>query len=125
MRKETRRLFNKRKRSEDDRKNYQNALTEYNKGIREARRESFRRLMGEIDDLPTAVRLGKLLGKDHGNGIGTMRRPEGSRTEGQKETLLSQSSGYSHTVPISVKHERLYRESRKFLSYRRIKVHQR
>jgi hypothetical protein len=41
----------------------------------------------KVKGTPTASRLRKLFSKDHTNGLGTLLRADGSRTEDQKETL--------------------------------------
>lgn len=83
MRKEVRKLENKK----GDRCKFKEALTEYNKAIRRLKRKSFRKFSEEIEDTPTAARLRKVLSKDHTNGIGTLRKVDGTRTNDQKETL--------------------------------------
>lgn len=132
--KEVRRLYNTSKRSEEDKNTYLKALTDYNKDIRKAKRESFRRFTEEINELPVATRLTKALGKDHSNGIGTLMRPDGSRTEDQKETLellmsthfpesqvLKQDSSNMYDIPLSGRHKRLYIEAKTIMTYRKVK----
>jgi hypothetical protein len=132
--KEVRKLYNKSKRSEEDRKTYLKALTEYSKEIRKARRESFRKFTEQINELPVATRLTKVLGKDHSNGISTLMRPDGTRTQDQRETLellmrthfpesqvLEQDSKGICDNPISGEQKRLYREAHNIITYRKVK----
>jgi ribonuclease HI len=97
MRKEARRLEN----VENGREEFKAALTAYNKEIRRSKRRSWRRLSEEVKDTPAAARLRKILSKDHSNGIGTLRKADGSRTSDQKETLETLMKTHfpeSHTV---------------------------
>jgi hypothetical protein len=55
--------------------------------VRRSKRKSFVKLSDEVKDTPAASRLRKVLSKDHTNGLGTLLRADGSRTEDQKETL--------------------------------------
>jgi hypothetical protein len=55
--------------------------------VRRSKRKSFVKFSEEVKDTPTASRLRKVLSKDHTNGLGTLLRADGSRTEDQKETL--------------------------------------
>ena len=66
---------------------HKTALTEYNKQIRRAKRKSWRSFCEEINDLPTASRVRKILSKDHTNGIGSLKRPDGTFTADGRETV--------------------------------------
>jgi ribonuclease HI len=87
MKKSLRKLDNETKNS-SERGKYRKALTEYNKEIRKAKRNSFRNFCGDVNDTPTASRLQKILNKDHSNPLGTLVKPDGQRTVDQKESLV-------------------------------------
>ena len=86
MRRQVRRLFNKAKRNNrwDD---YRLALTDYNKELRRSKRETWKRHCESIQTMPEAARLQRVMAKDVSNGIGLLKKHDGSFTETQKETL--------------------------------------
>ena len=86
LRQTTRKLFNKAKRTlqwED----YKTALTEYNKEIRKAKRTSWKSFCQEIDNTTQGARVHKILAKAKPNEIGQLKKPNGSYTESEKETM--------------------------------------
>jgi ribonuclease HI len=85
-RKEVRRLYNQ-SRANTDKQDYKKSLTEYYKMIRKSKRRSWVGFCEGISDLPSASRVRKILSKDHSNGIGTLKKADGSLTEDPKETL--------------------------------------
>ncbi|XP_030746166.1 uncharacterized protein LOC115874994 [Sitophilus oryzae] len=85
-RKEVRQLFNRAKVS-GNWETYRTTLAEYNKEIRRAKRESWRRFCGSLVDLPQSTRIHKILSKEPVNELGTIQRPDGNFTESRKETL--------------------------------------
>ncbi|KAL1447090.1 hypothetical protein WDU94_000567 [Cyamophila willieti] len=86
MRKKTRKLFNKAKRTGDWDAYYQ-SLSAYNKEIRTVKRNSWRRYCQEVEHTSEASRLQKIMSKDPINPIGTLKRPDGRYTETGKETM--------------------------------------
>lgn len=86
MRKRVRRLSNE-SRTSGSRAQFKEALTEFNREIRRSRRRSWRSCCEEIDSLSEAARMSKNLSKDHTNGIGSLRRPDGTLTESPRETI--------------------------------------
>ncbi|XP_030759768.1 uncharacterized protein LOC115885120 [Sitophilus oryzae] len=85
-RKEVRQLFNRAKVS-GNWETYRTTLAEYNKEIRRAKRESWRRFCGSLADLPQSTRIHKILSKEPVNELRTIQRPDGNFTESRKETL--------------------------------------
>ena len=86
LRKETRRLFNRAKRTSEW-SEYKRALTAYNKAIRQSKRRSWRFLCERIDQTPDVAKLQKALAKDHTNGLGSLKRSNGTFTKDAEETL--------------------------------------
>lgn len=85
-RKEVRRLFNRAKVS-GEWDQYRDALTNYNKQIRRAKRESWERFCEGIEDVPGSARIHKILSREPAKELGSLKRPNGSFTESRKETL--------------------------------------
>ena len=122
-----RKLYKKR-RSEEGRREYSKALTEYNSEIRKSKRADFLRFTEEIDDLPAAARLRRTLGKDHTNGIGMLRKSDGKRTEDQREatevlmsthfpksTPSENNDFYFAEKPVRRRNRRLFLKSKKII----------
>lgn len=86
LRKNSRRLFNKAKRTSDWTE-YRRALTEYNNEIRKSKRRSWVQMCESIDSTPIVSRLQKTLSKDHSNDLGNLKRCDGSFTNGPRDTL--------------------------------------
>jgi hypothetical protein len=86
LRKTARKLFNRAKTTQDW-DSYRRALTEYNKALRKAKRSTWRDFCGKVNDTPTVARLHKILEKDHSNGIGELKKPNGEFTQSEDETL--------------------------------------
>lgn len=86
LRAEARRQFNRAKRS-GEWSEYRAILTAYNKELRKSKRRSWRSFCEGIEQLPTAVRLQKVLSKEHSNGMGHLQKPDGSYTESREETV--------------------------------------
>lgn len=85
-RKQTRKLFNRAK-TFGNWEEYKASLTEYNNLLRKSKRESWRKLCEEIEDLPVASRLQKVLAKDTLANLGLLEKPDGSLTNNSSETL--------------------------------------
>lgn len=66
---------------------YRQALTEYNRKLRESKREAWKAFCEGIDNLTPANRLRKVLSKDHTNAVGILKRTDGSHTNDQQESL--------------------------------------
>jgi ribosomal protein L30/L7E len=79
-----RRLQNKKKVNAAEIKH---APAAYSKEIRDLKRKSFVGFSEEIVDTPVALRLRKVLSKEHSNGLGTLINADGSRTGDWRETL--------------------------------------
>ena len=86
LKKKSRRLFNKAKRT-GEWGEYKLALTEYNLELRRSKRATWRSFCEGINEVPSAVRLQKVLAKDHSNGIGFLQKADASFTESRKETI--------------------------------------
>lgn len=65
---------------------HKKALTAYSTEIRRSKRRSWRKFCGEIEDLPTASRIHKILSKDHSVELGSLRKPDGTSTRDGKES---------------------------------------
>lgn len=85
-RKETRKLFNRAK-TFGNWEEYKKSLTEFNNLLKKSKRESWRKLCEEINELPVASRLQKVLSKDTPIDIGLLEKPDGSLTTSSSETL--------------------------------------
>lgn len=85
-RKETRKQFNKAKRTKNWAP-YKIALTAYNNELKKCKRKSWRDFCERIDNLPKACRLQKALSLDHKNPLGSIRKTNGEYTSSAKETL--------------------------------------
>ena len=86
LRKSTRALFNRAKRT-GDWDSYKLSLTQYNRSIRRAKKDSWRNFCAEIEGHHNSSRLFKMLSKDPLNKIGTLETPEGRHTADSTETL--------------------------------------
>ena len=86
LRKDTRKLFNKAKRT-NKWDCYKRALTEYNKEIRKSKRASWRGFCDNISTVPQGARIHKILAKERPKQIGLLRRPNGSFTSNEGETI--------------------------------------
>ncbi|KAI5696957.1 hypothetical protein M8J75_002931 [Diaphorina citri] len=85
LRTRTRRLFNRAK-GNNDWGSYHQALKDYNKAIRTAKRAGWRNLCQEIDKTSEAARLQKIMAKEPIT-LGTIKKPNGEWTQSGKETL--------------------------------------
>ena len=86
LRREARRKFNRAKITSnwDD---YRASLTKYNAALRKAKRESRIKFCERIQTLPEATRLQKAMSKDHTNGLGQLKKQDGTLTATTEETL--------------------------------------
>jgi hypothetical protein len=66
---------------------YRNSLTRYNKTIRKAKRQSWRKYCQEIDQIPSGARFMNVLKSNARNKIGALKRADGSFTMTGPETL--------------------------------------
>ena len=80
-------LFNKARSSRISWDVYRDALTNYNKNIRRSKRDTWRSYCGSLESLPEAARLHKVLAKGSSNGIGLLKRADGSFTQDRREAL--------------------------------------
>jgi hypothetical protein len=85
-RRTVRKLFNGAKKS-GDWTDYKRTLTEYNKALRQAKRESWRRHCEEIEKAPECARLHRILSKDEQSSIGSIQLENGDYTTSEKGTL--------------------------------------
>ncbi|XP_014249818.1 uncharacterized protein LOC106666849 [Cimex lectularius] len=72
LRKKTRKLWNRAKKTGNT-EEYSKTLTEYNREIKKAKQESWRKYCKEIENITEASRLHKILAKDPINPIGTIK----------------------------------------------------
>ena len=86
LRKNSRKLFNKAKRTSDWAQ-YRRALTEYSNEIRISKRRSWVQMCESIEKTPVVSRLQKTLAKDHTVELGNLKRHEGIYTSGPRDTL--------------------------------------
>ena len=88
-RKETRRLFNRAMRSKQpaDWEEHSNSQRKYKSLIRRSKRESWRTYCENIDNLPEAAKLQRILAKDPGRHVGTLKLPSGRFTSTAEEAL--------------------------------------
>ena len=86
LKKKSRKLFNKAKNT-GDWESYKAASRLYNKEIRRAKQESWDKFCQNMNDIPTASRLHRLLAKDHTNQIGNLMKPDNTLTCNEQETL--------------------------------------
>jgi hypothetical protein len=84
--KKVRRLFNVAKKS-GNWTDYKRTLTEYNKALRKAKRESWRRHCEEIEKAPECARLHRILSKDEQSAISSIEFENGDYTNKEKGTL--------------------------------------
>lgn len=101
LRKKSRRLFNRAKITLDW-VEYKKALTEYNRELRHAKRKDWRRVCETINNAPAAARLHKVLSKDHSNGLGCLKKEDGSYTVDSSETLeVMMRTHFPESIPYS------------------------
>ena len=66
---------------------YKRSLTDYNKALRQAKRQSWKRQCEEIVQAPECARLQKILSKDVQSAISSIRLYNGQYTKTENETL--------------------------------------
>jgi hypothetical protein len=81
-----RRLFNAAKKS-GNWTDYKRTLTEYNKALRQAKRESWMRHCEEIKKAPECARLHRILSKGGLSAVSSIQLEDGEYTTTEKETL--------------------------------------
>ena len=81
-----RKLFNAAKKS-GDWTDYKRTVTDYNKALRQAKRESGRRHCEEIEKAPECARLHRILSKDEQSAICSIQLENGDYTTTEKQTL--------------------------------------
>lgn len=86
LRREARRLFNRAK-STSNWVDYRASLTKYNAELRKAKRICRIKFCEGIQTLPEASRLQKAMSVDHTNGLGQLKREDGSLTVTPRESL--------------------------------------
>lgn len=86
LRKQTRKLFNRAKRT-GDWSEYKTTLTSYHKAIREAKRDSWREFCGSISDIPSTAKLMKIMAHDNTKHLDTIKLKDGKYSNSGKETL--------------------------------------
>lgn len=82
----TRKLFNKAKVT-NDWVTYKESLTEYNREIRKAKRESWNKFCEDISKVSDSAKVHKVLAKGHINRLGQLQKPDGSYTADASEIL--------------------------------------
>jgi hypothetical protein len=89
-----RRLFNK-SRTERTSQNWElhkEAQRRYRKEVRKASKHSWRAFCNSINDLPTSVRLHRVLSRDPKTKLGSLVTPSGLQTQSEGETSASLNS---------------------------------
>ena len=66
---------------------YKRNLTDYNKTLRQAKRESWRRNCEEIEKAPNCARLQRILSKNGQSAVSSLQLENGVCTTSEKETL--------------------------------------
>jgi len=84
--KKVRRLFNLTKKS-GNWTDYKRTLTDYNKALRQAKRESWRRHCEEIEKAPECARLHKILSKDGSSAVSSIQLANGEYTTSERGIL--------------------------------------
>lgn len=82
------RLFNEARTEYGDWQRYTIELTNYNREIRNAKRGSFREFCGNMESIPVAARLHKVLAKSQVQESMFLKRPDGSYTEDEEQRAL-------------------------------------
>ena len=101
LRKMTRRLFNRAKITLNW-SLYKQALSEYNREIRKSKRKTWINTCESIENTNVVARLQKALAKDHSNGLGQLKKHDGSFTSGPSETLdLMMRTHFPDSIPVS------------------------
>jgi hypothetical protein len=80
------RLFNAAKKS-GNWTDYKRTLTDYNRALRQTKRESWRRHYEEIEKAPECARLQSILPKDGQSAVSSLQLENGEYTKAEKETL--------------------------------------
>lgn len=86
LRKKTRKLYNRAKKI-NEWTTYSETLTEYNRALRKAKRDSWRRFCEDVESVSEAARLQKIMAKNPINPMGSIKKPTGEFTNTGKETL--------------------------------------
>ncbi|XP_018569392.1 uncharacterized protein LOC108909507 [Anoplophora glabripennis] len=86
LRRQTRKLFNRAKRTREW-EAYRATLTEYNKQIRKAKRDSWRKFCEDIDSVPQCAKLQSLLSTNGNTKLRSLKAPSGEYTKTGRETL--------------------------------------
>jgi hypothetical protein len=66
---------------------FKRILTDYNKALREAKRESWRRHRQEIEEAPEYARLQRILSKYGQSAVSSLQLEDGEYTKTEKENL--------------------------------------
>jgi len=85
-RRKVHRLFNAVKKS-GNWTDYKRTATNYNKALRQAKRESWRRHCEEIEKAPECARLQRILSKDGQSAVSSLQLENGKYTTTEKGTL--------------------------------------
>jgi hypothetical protein len=85
-RRKVRRLFNAAKKS-GNWTDYKGNLTDYNKALRRAKRESWRRHCEEIEKAPECARIQRILSKNRHSAVSSFQLENGGYTTSEKGTL--------------------------------------
>jgi hypothetical protein len=85
-RRKVRRLFNAAKKS-GNWTDYKRSLMDYNKALRQGKRESWRRHCEEIEKAPESARLHRILSKGGQNAVSSIQLDNGNYITPEKETL--------------------------------------
>jgi len=66
---------------------YKRTLTDYNKALRQAKRESWKRHCEEIEKVPECARLNKILSNDGPSAVSSIQLANGEYTTSEREIL--------------------------------------
>ena len=102
-RSEVRALFNRAKR-DGNWQRYTEALTRYNRELRKAKRNNFRKFCEDISETPQASRLHKVLAKDKTETTVSLRKSDGSYTENEEQRALVLLEAHFPGSTLSVNH---------------------
>ena len=89
LRKETRKLFNKAKRTRlpQDWETFKDTQRRYKSAIKSSKKKSWRRFCENVESVPQLSRFHKIIGKDPEAGVGSLLLPSGEFTSSDKEAL--------------------------------------
>lgn len=82
----TRKLENKAKKT-GNWEEYKRSLSDYNKKLRKSKRETWNSFCENLNNTKDTARIYKVFAKEHMNQVGSLKKPDGTYTQGKEETL--------------------------------------